>query len=395
MTDEMNLRCPQCDAVLALPAAAVGKKTQCPACSSILRIKAEGLALVQAPPSAVLSAESQPSFAADADFPAGDPAPRIPPGFSAETPTHPIEPQAANPYAPSTQLEASLPAEASQAMRIETAVPEQYLHPAWNLFFLHAGLLIGVGAVVLAFDLIGRVAGQLAQFAAVLPDDPTWALVAAYGVSLLFGIINVYLNAGMTKVCLNVGRGRPTRFGDAFSLTPLILWRIFAGYFLLFMPLALPTAVIGLFAFLLAEHADLPELAIIGVVTLGLLVVVSMLVAIWLFTWPWYYLLIDRNLSTVAAIKQGYLVARVNKLNGLLLALINMGCGTFGLCMLYVGLAATKPLATLFSAVAVLLMSGQRVSAFIADATAPSTGTSALPPHPHAPSPNSPPNPFT
>ncbi len=394
MTDEMNLRCPQCDAVLALPAAAVGKKTQCPACSSILRIAAEGLAPVQSPPSATLSTELQ-GPVASVKSPGGDPAQSLPSGFTAETPTHSPEPQVGNPYAPSTQLEASLPAEASQAMRIETAVPDQYLHPAWNLFFLHAGLLIGVGAVVLAFDLMGRVAGQLAQFAAVFPDDPTWALVAAYGVSLLFGMINVYLNAGMTKVCLNVGRGRPTRFGDAFSLTPLILWRIFAGYFLLFMPLALPAAVIGLVAFLMAEHADLPGLAIIGVVALGVLVVVSMLVAIWLFTWPWYYVLIDRNLSTVAAIKQGYLVARVNKLNGFLLALINIGCGTVGLCMLYVGLAATKPLATLISAVAVLLMSGQRVSASIAASAARSPSTTALPPHPHAPMPDSQPNPFT
>ncbi len=199
---------------------------------------------------------------------------------------------------------------------------------AFEVWKANLKLLVGVTAVVLgimygltfAQGILSEVFRQMGQ--------PQVAGLLALVFSPLQMVLNVFLGIGQTLIALRLLRGQPAQFGDLFSGGPL------------FLP------VLG--ASLLAGLATMAGFA--ACVIPGLL--------LWLFFWPFYWLVVDQKTGVLDSFKVALTIAKVNVGTTVLIWLASMAIILLGLIALVIGLLFAIPLVSLISATAYLMMAG-------------------------------------
>lgn len=346
--------CPQCFATLELPETAIGKQARCPSCEFVFHVP---------DPSQGRSA----SAASTAGF---EPAPTA----AATSSTQPSDPS--NPYAPTSQLEASGP-RAVDPVNIRTISIDTCLSITRAMFTDQWQTLVGLGALIFVVNILGSLAQQVGNVAAQATDEPAWGLVAI-PVQLVFNLIRFYLTLGLTRVSLDLARGRTVTFRDAFTVGPWLVVKAVLGYLLIFAPASVLMLVAIAVGFALGEDT-------------GFIVLISaffaflpIILLLWLFTWPFLQLLVDREKGVLETIRLAFNVAKVNKVNAVIIWLVVTGINILGICLFCVGQVAALPASTLLVSVAVLMMTGQRIYTPALTNYVPPTdaGNASLPPVP-------------
>jgi hypothetical protein len=173
--------------------------------------------------------------------------------------------------------------------------------------------------------------------------------------SLLFV---TWINTGMSRVLLDVAKGRETSFGGIFG-GGRYLFAVLVAYALLWALTgttlalgALPGAVIWLM---------LGSGSIAGPIVVGLGVAAAMVaaVALWLRFSQVIYLIIDGKAGITEAFRVSSELTRGKLLMILVVYLVVFGCNVAGACTCYIGLVFTAPFGMLLPTVAYLALTGQ------------------------------------
>lgn len=199
---------------------------------------------------------------------------------------------------------------------------------AFEVWKANLKLLVGVTAVVLGVTYgLTFIQGILSEVFRQMGQPEVGGLLA-----LLFSplqmVLNVFLGIGQTLIALKLLRGQPAQFSDLFSGGPL------------FLP------VLG--ASLLAGLAMMAGFA--ACIIPGLL--------LWLFFWPFYWLVVDQKAGAVDSFTVALTIAKVNVGTTVVIWLVSMAIILLGIIALVIGLLFAIPLVGLISATAYLMMAG-------------------------------------
>ncbi len=206
--------CTRCAKLLRVSDEDAGREAECPACGAAIMVPTQPAPSVEpevpAPPP-MGPPPTAPPAAAGADAGA-------PPGGS---PFAAPKTDSKNPYASPTSFDATLPYSApGQAGEI---VPTQIdmgdaLGQTWEIFKQNAGLLIGVGLIVLVINVgLGLISNLLE---AQMGFDGLPLLIAYQVFSMVVGL---YLGIGQSIISLRVARGEKAEVGDLFLGGPVLL----------------------------------------------------------------------------------------------------------------------------------------------------------------------------
>ncbi|QDS92289.1 hypothetical protein FF011L_10310 [Roseimaritima multifibrata] len=340
---EIQQVCPRCSATLAVPEDSVGSQARCPSCNHLFVITAS-----ETPAPAPLYAPESTAPAHSTADPVLSAADTVPPPNDRRT-----NPDLENPYAPKGTTTHS-PQRASQPFIATTVVADQYISATIYLFQQSWQPLVGVGAILLVINILNQVLSQVLSMA--FQESGQWVfMLVNIVIQVLLSLAYLYVMIGLKQMGFDLARGRPIRFSQGFEVPPILFGQTILGYLVLGIPFLLLAAPFAL----LVLGVDVPEaLAWVAFLGGGFIALAAMTL-MYLFLWPWQYLLIDRRLSLREAFQKAYEIASINKVNAFLLLLLGMGLGTAGMCMCCIGQAATLPATVLLICTAVLQMSGQ------------------------------------
>jgi DNA-directed RNA polymerase subunit M/transcription elongation factor TFIIS len=222
----------------------------------------------------------------------------------------------------------------------------EVLSQTWRLYkkhiiFVIAGVMIWIGIPVGVQLVLGFVqqivligfGGPVAPGAA----PPMGAVVASLGVSLVSIVINIVaqnlLEAGGRRFLIRIGQGGDPEIADLFTGMPYV-WRFFWG---------------GL---------------LYGIaVGFGLLLVLVPGIIIMLMFWPFFYIIVDRNVGVIESLQQAREITAENYMAVFLLALAGIGINLLGMLAICFGLIFTVPFTFLMFGVAYCSMTGQLATA--------------------------------
>jgi len=192
---------------------------------------------------------------------------------------------------------------------------------------LHFAEQLAQGGI--SFLMMGRAGGQ--------PPDDIGQTLAVFGVlfffeTLKFAIVDCYLQSGYRQMLLKIARGENAEVSDLFA-GGRFFWRVFWA-----------SVLVSLMS------------------TVGFMMLVVPGVFVMLIFWPYFFVIIDRDVGIVESFRVSAELTSGNYLAGLLLGLVWTGCWFGGLAACCVGLIFTYPLALLALTVAYCRMSGQVVA---------------------------------
>jgi|GEM_PF-6506122 len=367
--------CPQCQAMLEVPADSIGKRARCPACSHVFVIVANPDVSRETPGSPSPTKPPPTPLGSTSEISTSQPtsAPTVPP----QTPPTSGRggggaPQ--NPYAPIGQVEERAPRDVSPVV-ITTAQPERYINGTWELFQQNWQPLIAAGAIAFAINVVTQVLGQVTS--ALAQQGGGIFILLNFLLQVLLGLGRFYVILGIVLMSLEIARGRSVTVGTALQTSPWTFVQAFLGYLVIGLPILLMMVPFIALAVLSQGNEDA---MLGGLVLLGFLSLVVYAV-IFLFIWPWRIALIDRQEGLVNAFKLAFEVAKVNKLNALILFLLTGAVNTVGICLCCVGQIASTPATILLASVAFLMMTGQTVhvpqsTAYVPPTSPPGGGVS-------------------
>ncbi|WP_153556436.1 zinc ribbon domain-containing protein [Roseimaritima sediminicola] len=308
MSDILRL-CPRCGARLEVPETAIGKLAQCPVCEHVFVVPAED------------------TTAAQSDAPA--------------RPDH-------------DAAQAAAANDALPPVVVRTPEPSAFINPLPELFRAAWKPLVAAGLVLLVITATSTLLGIVLTVAAQESGNAIFGLMNGV-LRLLLTLAYFYLAVGLIRMSTDLARGREIRVGTLFQTSMVVFWRAALCYLALISPLVLlpiPILLVGL-----ASGFEPQPTILAGMVCLLPLIAVVVVLAFLL--WPAIMLVVDRNMKTLPALRTAYRIAVRNKLNTLLLMLLSMALSTAGVCLCYVGQAASVPATTLLAALAYLQMTSQ------------------------------------
>lgn len=347
----IEFRCPNCDKKLKTGDDKAGRTAKCPQCGTSVTVPAASTA-------ADVGDELEPFGAFD------DPASPAPPrraGRSAAQIACPMcgamnAATASRCYACGEDLYAAAPATGERPANFD---PGDQLSQGYELFKADMGNCIVVALLYLFIPGgINQALGLMLNLAVGGVGNPGGGNNAAVGVMIggqflimvVQFLVQVFFDAGATLYFLNIIRRRPAQVGDLFAGGPyfltLALNRIVLGL-LCVLPYLPGGAVIGVGAVVGGDAGPI----IIGVG--ALLVLIGIGVGIYLFAifWPHCWLIVDRNLPGLTALKTSPHLTSGNRgsiiLMGLLYGLL-IFAGTLACCL---GVIFTTPIAFLMTGI--------------------------------------------
>lgn len=340
--------CPQCHAMLELPASAMGRKARCPACQSTFRIGGEEPGRVEG----------------EVSGPTAPTSPAVPEAGQSDPPTsggHPVAPRAyptaspANPYAVNPAM-ASAAAEAvpSGEIAIRKANIDDVVSASLAIFSRRWAPLIIAGLILFGFSFaIGIVSGGVNMLGDV--NDWLSAEVLVLLSQIVIGFASYYLTIGMMTVALGVARGRDVTASQIF-VSPAVFGRVLLPVLALVLfgavSQAITMQVVGA-----AETFE--EVFITMAFSAAGSLIISLLL---LFIWPCFYVACDGRASNLAAVAMGFRIGVHNIATSLFLVVIALVLGVASLITCGLGVIITQPILLLLGAVAYLQMTSQPVS---------------------------------
>ncbi len=352
---DIQTTCPQCQAILEVPADAVGKQAQCPACQHVFTVPAP-TPPTDTPPETSPSAETPPPIPPSAAGPPawGPPVSPPPAGPAGNGATE--RSAAANPYAPVQRVEPGDPARVLPPVQIGTPEPADYINATWSLFRSAWRPLVAAGTLAFVINSGSSLLGTVLTIAAQESGNPVFGILNGV-MRLILGLASLYVTLGLMRMSTDLARGQAIRFSHVFQVTGGMYGRSLLGYILLVLPMALvvlPLLLVGV-----ASRFDPGAMVLAGVVCFLPLLLVTFL--LFFYLWAFMYFLVDRETGLRAAYRMAYQVCSVNKLNTLILLLLSMALSSAGVCACFVGQVASVPGTILLVAVAYLQMTGQPI----------------------------------
>jgi len=214
-----------------------------------------------------------------------------------------------------------------------------------------SNFLFFVGILLAAF-LIVVIPDGIAKALSGLADEQAQGLGLAFkGAGLLFSLLSsvlyLILQMGFIRISLNLHDGSPSSFADLFSS-----WRLFFKYLLGAILYGLrcfwPVFLLGIVAAILIPglKAQAPSTTLTAAIALGVLFLVLLpLTVIWAIKYQFFgYLIVDRGLGPVEAIRKSAGVTDGAKVDLFLFGLLIAGINLLGMLALVVGLFVTLPL---------------------------------------------------
>ena len=212
-------------------------------------------------------------------------------------------------------------------------------------FLFFVGILLAAFLIVIVPEGIGKALSGLA-------DEQAPGLGLAFkGIGLLFSLLSsvlyLILQMGFIRISLNFHDGSPSGFADLFSS-----WRLFFKYLLGAILYGLrcfwPVFLLGIVAAILIPglKTQAPSTTLIAAIALGVLFLVLLpLTVVWAIKYQFFgYLIVDRGLGPVEAIRESARVTDGAKVDLFLFGLLIIGINFLGMLALMIGLFVTVPL---------------------------------------------------
>lgn len=332
----IEFRCSQCNQLLRVPDDAAGKNARCPKCQALMLVPA---------------ASSDPQFGSApspaASPPASDPfAPQAGGGGfgsppSSPPPAHPFgeadgaspfgggQPASINPYASPAAAMASASAFQKLPIVPQVVPAEAIFNYAWEIWKANLGILIGITLTILAVNYAVAIPAQILQMVFQQNNQQEAVVGTAIFSQLLNNLIQIYLGIGQVQINLKLARRLPVNFSELFGGLPLF-WPVFAS--------AIVAGIALFFGFALC-------------IVPGVLLLLSY--------WPFYYLIVDRQVPVMESFQQAAKITPGNWGNAFVLWLMSIGISLLGCAACGIGLIFAMPLVSMMFAVAYLMMSGQ------------------------------------
>ena len=304
----IEFRCPTCSKLLRTKDDTAGKQAKCPECGTVIDIPAPG------------ASSSAGGFNPEVPIPS--------PGFAPPPSTSAVNPyQSPTTHSPLTHLApGDIPAEITPT-RIDLG---DVFSRTWTIFKANMGMCIGV---VITANIINGIVSNIVSMSAAGISSQAGSDVARFAIigigQILSIVFSTWITAGQMNFLLKTARGLDAPFSDLFSggrwLVPLLGGTIL--YFLM---------VVGGFI---------------------LLIIPGIIVAL-MFS-QFYYLIIDRNLGVIDALKTSRLITSGNKMTLFLIGLVMIPIAIIAALPCLIGLIFVIPYFALLGSVAYLMMSGQ------------------------------------
>lgn len=228
--------------------------------------------------------------------------------------------------------------------------PTEIVGAAWNRYKAHVGVFIAVAIVFSVLVLPLPYTPIVLSAAGVLSPNSVEFHVVNLGQSLVFLVLNAYLLAGFTRMCVAAAKGESPGFGMFFAGRGFL--GVLAFQFLITLP-TLVAAVINL----LSAALEVPALAFVSVAIN--LVSLCGLVLFWLAFGQTPALIVDKRLSFFEALRQSAAITRGQRANIFVAGLLGTLVCTAGAFACGIGMIVTGPLFYVMLAVLYVRLSGQ------------------------------------
>lgn len=213
---------------------------------------------------------------------------------------------------------------------VPTAVGfEDIWTPAWQCWQANMGLMVGCVATVGGINIFFSIVNQILGAVLAEVNSPEILLGLIFLISVISGIIQLYLGIGVVKICLKLLRRQQTGFGELFSGANKIF------------PVFVAALLFGIASFF------------------GFLLLIVPGVFIVLLFWTYHYLIIDNRAGIFDSFSAALKIGSINKLTSFVMFLSAMALAVLGTLMCYVGLLFTAGLVYMLYASAYLKMTGQ------------------------------------
>ncbi len=314
----IEVRCPECQALLRIADENAGRKSRCPNCSHVFT-----------------ASSSEPTESQPVDSPFVTPLDESTPQSAGATGD-----ATTNPYAP-TYSEPDQQIEQGE-FRPRRITLDEVLSKSWLIFKKHwvmacVAVLI-VGAINFACNMVQNlVVNGLATFV----QEPAVTFGAQALMTIVFYVLQIWLTLGQTMVMLDIARGRPVNLSKLFAAGPYLLNGIVATVIFSLILAAIAAVLIGIPAGIGFAVNQKPEGAIFGVVGGVILAAVPLIVASLAMS-QYQALIVDRKLGGIDSLRVSYEITQGNKftlfLIGIVLSVIAFIAAIVGLLMLCVGI---------------------------------------------------------
>lgn len=335
----IEFHCSSCQQFLRVPDDAAGKKAKCPKCQEVLTVPSAAVPPVFPPlPSASAPPPPKPDPYAAGPSPYG----------SASYGGGP----APNPYA-------SPLAESKEQMPIGDIRPGTFdvgdiFNIAFETYKANFGLCLGASLLMLVVGVVfGGVTGAINGIVQVAArDTPAVVIVAQLVTQIAQQLFQMYIGAGGAIFFLALTRRQRPEIGLLFSglrcLGSLVLFNLilYGGIVLLALILLIPAVV-----------ARQQELMLLAVIAIFPAIYVMLTYGFGMF------LIIDRNMSALDAIKTSALITPGNRLKFILMGLLMLALYIAGLLACIIGVIFVIPLFHLMPVLAYRAMIGENVRA--------------------------------
>ena len=304
----IEFRCNQCGKLLRTGDDTAGMEARCPACGAVVPIPAAGASATDVQPHAATMTSS----------------PVTPP------PSPPGQGGGASGQAPGALP--TTPAGGPTPGRFQPAMIDfgDVFARTWNIFKDQWGMCLLVLFLAILFNLVvsnglphgGRLIGTIVN------NRELGAFLSGIG-GLVGGVLSLWISIGQTLIFLGIARGDPVDLGHLFAGGPYLL-RIFVA-----------SLIAGIVMFF------------------GLLLLIVPGVFLALMFWPFYLLIVDRNVGVVDSFDIARRITDGNKATVFLLAMVTFALTVVSAIPCGIGLLFTVPFFALLWPVAYLAMTGQ------------------------------------
>ena len=326
----IEFNCTQCSQLLRVPDNSAGKSARCPKCQALMVVPAAA-GTEPAGRSASISQPLPSSPFADAPA-AGNPFASSSQGANPFAGSPPAPKPAENPFADkSSPNPYASPTGGYEATPFApTDLPISNVPVGFDAIWNHSLRVwqanIGI-LVVLTLILAGVWIGIVVPFAVLqeVAKDRDLDMLLEFTANVLSNLAQIYLGIGEAAICLKLARGMPASLGELFT----------GG--LRFFPMLGYTILVGL--------------AVLACLVPGIIIL--------LYFWPCYYLIVERRATFLESFSLAARITEGNRATTFLIWLVSVGVGILGCCALYIGLLFALPLISVMWATAYLMMSGQ------------------------------------
>jgi hypothetical protein len=339
----IEFRCPHCQRLLRVPDGSQGKQAQCPQCQAMVQVPAAGA------PTTPLTPSPPPAAGAGNPFSANFPA--------ATAATPPSD----NPYqAPSAAM---ISPHVATGPGIYPLVPTQMdlgdvLSRTWEIYKAQLGMVILGFFAILAFN-IGASFIMQAVIAVVtaVANDPIVVVLVQFVLQIAIWIAQVWLGLGQIRLYLNIARGQRAEFTDLFTGGPYVLTVILGTLLISLITTAvlLPFAAPPLIAWFATNDANVTLIAGLVSGVIG----VPVLIFIGLSLFMFQYVVVDRNMGVMDALRTSWQIMSGNRLWMFVYGIIGFFLYLGGLLACCVGALFTVSYAMLGLTVIYLVITGQ------------------------------------